>query len=118
MKIDPENMMMTVNPEIISELERMLERERTRLPRVIISILLIIVGFAYFALTWFVYSDMPSDAILYMYGDVVLCMFTPTFLNLMGTLFVGCGFGLLLKTLDKSREILISALLEILRSGN
>ena len=101
----------------IRSLERMLAREKSRLARIIISLLLIAMGLAYFVVTSYVFRDWSPAAVSEMYGDVRLCLFTPLVLYFKGLLFVGAGVFLLIRTLDRSREVMLTALLEVLRSN-
>lgn len=103
--------------QLIRRLEDMLQREQSRLWRVIMSFLLLAVGSAYFVIIWHVYGEGSPAATAEMYTRVPMCFFSPLALIFKGTLFVLCGLTMLVKTLDKSREVMLTALLEILRSN-
>jgi hypothetical protein len=107
--------MIPTKQELIRKLEGMLERERSRLPRIIMSFLLMAVGSAYFVVTWHVYREWSPAAIAEMYGRFPTFLFTPGCLIFKGILFLLCGLTMLLRALDKSRELMLTALLQILR---
>jgi hypothetical protein len=110
---------MTLTKEqLICRLENMLQREQSRLWRVIISVLLLAIGLAYFLITWHVYGDESPAATSEMYTWVPMCFFTPLGLTIKAALFVLCGVTMLVNALDKSREVMLTALLETLRSNN
>lgn len=107
--------MIPTKQELIRRLEGMLKRERSRLWKVIMSFLLVAMGSAYFVITWYVYREWSPAAIAEMYGRFPTFLFTPLCLIFKGTLFVLCGLVMLLRALDKSREVMLTALLKILR---